>query len=580
MQSGQTTIYELFNGTKIFNIPKYQRSYAWGEKQLDDFIEDLKYQHPKKAYFLGTILFQLRSENGDFQIIDVVDGQQRITTIIIFMKILLDRMRELGADTQLLEDTFLKQYGEYKLRVLPADNTFFRDYILEENELVDGLISTPSQRRLLTAKTFLAERLGSFSQEAMADLRDKLKKTKVLTYVVKDTSDATLIFETTNDRGKGLTNLEKTKSFLMYKAYLAFPEPEVEIRLNDIQQYFSDLYRDYDQIQELMGEDSILQYHFIAFEKWSAGKTYKGYQHYVPEIKGHINKLIQTDRQQAGEFISRYSRELRESYSIMKTLRLNKDGYLDDLLAVNRPAMFWPLLLKAWKYDNSPDKRQFRRVVELAEIHAFRVIGIQRKRSNAGRTSFYAAARDFKGNFEKLIQHIKEIISWYTNDKEFRQRLLSSNFYRSIYGNDTRYLFWQYENYLRTKQPVATQMPFAAFVNTDHKTKLSIEHIAAQHPKDTIVADHSVLPEIDEEFQEIYLHAIGNLTFDPISANISKANNDVEVKLQKYFRRAPYKTQNELDDFLVNNRWGAESVINRGNTIADFALNRWDFQSV
>ncbi len=110
--------------------------------------------------------------------------------------------------------------------------------------------------------------------------------------------------------------------------------------------------------------------------------------------------------------------------------------------------------------------------------------------------------------------------------------------------------------------------------------KLSIEHIAAQHPKDTIVADHSVLPEIDEEFQEIYLHAIGNLTFDPISANIDKSNNDVKVKLQKYFRRAPYKTQNELDDFLVNDRWGAESVINRGNTIADFALDYWDFQSV
>ena len=58
MENGQKTIRALFDGSKIFNIPQYQRAYAWEEKQLDDFVDDIENQQPGKNYFFGTILFQ------------------------------------------------------------------------------------------------------------------------------------------------------------------------------------------------------------------------------------------------------------------------------------------------------------------------------------------------------------------------------------------------------------------------------------------------------------------------------------------------------------------------------------------
>ncbi|GAX41086.1 hypothetical protein NIES4075_20550 [Tolypothrix sp. NIES-4075] len=58
MENGQKTILELFDGRKIFNIPKYQRAYAWESRQLNDFINDIKNQNIEKEYFFGTILFQ------------------------------------------------------------------------------------------------------------------------------------------------------------------------------------------------------------------------------------------------------------------------------------------------------------------------------------------------------------------------------------------------------------------------------------------------------------------------------------------------------------------------------------------
>lgn len=58
MQDGRKTIKDLFDGSKIFNIPKYQRAYAWEEEQLNAFIEDLENQDTNKDHFFGTILLQ------------------------------------------------------------------------------------------------------------------------------------------------------------------------------------------------------------------------------------------------------------------------------------------------------------------------------------------------------------------------------------------------------------------------------------------------------------------------------------------------------------------------------------------
>lgn len=82
LENGQKRISELFDGRKIFNIPKYQRAYAWEKQQLKDFVEDIENQKLDRSYFFGTILFQAQPRHEGFEVIDIVDGQQRITTLI------------------------------------------------------------------------------------------------------------------------------------------------------------------------------------------------------------------------------------------------------------------------------------------------------------------------------------------------------------------------------------------------------------------------------------------------------------------------------------------------------------------
>lgn len=582
MENGQKTISDLFDGRKIFNIPEYQRAYAWGKKQLQDFIDDVENQNLHKDYFFGTLLFHERGSEGNYELIDVVDGQQRITTLIIFMKLLLDKLKSMGDDVEILEETYLQYKKEFKLRALAPDNEFFRSYILQDNSMSEEVIRTTSQRRLLNAKIYIAEKLENLPIESLRTFKDKIEHTKVLIYSVIDNAEAALIFETTNDRGKTLTNLEKTKSFLMYKTYLASGTPNSH--LDDIQNRFMDIYRDHETIEDKIGEDAILQYHFIAFEKWSVSKERKEYQQYVSMIKKHVNSLVSSDPVAAITYIDKYSRELRESFAIIQSFMLYPEKYLTDVFALGRPANFYPLLIKTYKLDSSDDRNEFQKICKLVEIISFRVFGIRRRRLNAGIDELFRLARDFNGDFQNLRNSLKGMIEYYCNDTEFRNALLSSTFYLDIASNDKNYLFWKYENYLRrTEQPVFSELSYAEFVSVDKKTKFSIEHIVPQNPKETkVISDLTILPEMTNEFKEKYLHSIGNLTIDPLSANISKSNNDFVLKNLKYFRKAPLKTQNELEYYLNPDlaTWDKTAVEQRRDKILKFALENWSYKTI
>lgn len=588
MQNGQKTIGNLFDGRKIFNIPKYQRAYAWEEKQLKDFVEDIENQSPDKDYFFGTILLQEQPRRERFEMIDIVDGQQRITTLIIFMKLLLEQCKEVDSDVAMLENTYIRVHNRYKLRVLETDNDFFTSYILQDNRPADSQVHTPSQSRLLKAKDFLAQWLEEHPDK-INDFIEKIESMKVLTYSVEDDAEAALIFETTNDRGKPLTSLEKTKSFLMHKTYIASDSPETD--LDTLQNRFSEVYRNYEEIESCVDvdvdEDSILQYNFIAFEKWSSARSNREYQHPVQTIKQKVNALINEGRAaEAMLFINRYSLELKESFEIMRTLSLDRNPYLLDILALNRPAAFYPILIKAYKLDDLDGKQNFKRVARLVEIICFR-FGIAKSRSNTGVTQLYRFARDFNGDFEKLVRDFQDFVEWYCNDSEFRRSLLAPRFYDVVNRIDQRYLFWKYENYLRTtEQPIFPEMSYNEFANINTQQKFSIEHIIPQNPRDSkVVADESILSIETSQltgFKENYLHSIGNLTIDPLSANASKSNQDFEHKDKGYFRRAPLKTQNELNEFLnlETDLWDKVSISKRANKIVEFALERWNHKSV
>jgi hypothetical protein len=575
MENGQREISNLFDGRKIFSIPSYQRSYAWTEKQLKDFFEDLKNQKNEKDYFFGTILFKEGGKEEDFDRIEIVDGQQRMTTIIIFMKVLIKYLKNRGEDTKILEDTYLKYYNKVKFRIQDTDNEFFQTYVLEDNKNPVEAIKTPSQRRLLFAKTYFDKELIPFlnNTDKLIELKKRVETAKLLTYSVLDEADAALIFETTNDRGKPLTNLEKIKSFLMYKTYLASEKEIPTDLLRNIFLRFSEIYRTLEKIETKLDEDSVLQYHFISYEVWDKKRDY---QNYLPNIKDKINKMIlQSQGDEALEYIDQYSKQLKETFDTLFQILSNNDSRVRDLFLLQRVGIFYPLLIKAYNFDSSENKESFSRISQLLEIFSFRVLSLKIKRTNDIDSSIHKLANNFEGDYPKLIEEIKKKIADLSPDNLVKSRLSSSTLYKEFAKNDLNYIFWKYENYLRTSGGAKYgRMSEEEFSNQDKKYKLSIEHIASQCPR--VTTESMNFDKIDPDFEENYLHSLGNLTLDPQSANSSKSNKSVPEKESKYFRKAPLMTQNELEEFMENHEWTKGSISKRKEKILKFVLLNWD----
>lgn len=578
MENGLKDIKSLFSGFSIFNIPKYQRAYAWTERQWDDFLEDIEHQNANNNYFLGTILLQNgNNTDSDFEVIDVVDGQQRITTCIIFMKVLIGLLKKNNVSkTKTLEDTYIEYDGEHRLRVIEPDNDFFRIYILGEKDGKE-FIRTPSQRRLYKVKKYFEEKLSKKSIEKLIEYKDKLhKKTQVLTYIVGSPTEATLIFETTNDRGKDLTNLEKIKSFLMYKCYQAEPKNPDKL-LSEIQTRFSEIYREFERISDKMREDTILQYHYIAFEPW---KDKKEYQNVVRSLKDRLNNLIKEGKSaKAVKLINDFSINLKESYMTMVALIEDTHTSVRDLFVLDRMGNIFPLLLKTYKDEKENSRTEFYKLARLLEIYCFRVYAVGQRRGFTGQSSLFTLTRDYSGNISDLFLEIKKLSEDYSWPERFREDLESPFLYTEMTSGDLRYLFWKYENHLRRMiQPKWALMSEEEILTKSRKYQFTIEHIAPQNPPDSkVIISRKAFPRMTEKFENESLHQLGNLTIDPQSANSSKGTKSFEIKNSKYFTKAPLKIQNELEEFLPENgRWNADAVQSRTEKIIDFAFSYWD----
>ncbi|WP_455267972.1 GmrSD restriction endonuclease domain-containing protein [Ruminococcus sp.] len=447
---------------------------------------------------------------------------------------------------------------------------------------------TPAQKRLLYAKAFFEDKIKCCSDEQIEELLDRVCSTNVLIYLIQDSIEAAMIFETTNDRGKSLTNLEKTKSFLMYKASLCLDEPE-QI-LGKIQSRFSEVYRDFESMISLnigVDENSVLQYNYIAYEKWKTDSSIKEYTRYMEYFKNTVEELARNsngakeDKPLLSDYIENYTYNVQQSFSAYKSMYEGRYLEFMDIIALDRTASFMPLLIKCYRYDETNDKSKFRIICRLCEIFSFRVYVIFDKMANKLQSKWYSLARDFDSNFKNASDEIIAMINDVESDDAFIQALTAPDFCTKYSSPEKNYFYWKYENYLRrTEQPVATPMTHEDLRQKENKKLvMTIEHIVAQSnsgEKSKVITDAL---KIDvgsvEVFDEQYLNSIGNLTLDPQSANSSKGKKDVVEKNSKHFAKAPYKCQNELEEFMIDDVWTLESIKKRKAKLLTFAKELW-----
>lgn len=251
---------------KIFRIPDYQRGYAWQKSNCKDFWEDLINLHEGRAHYTGVITLkeipqdEIREDSNEFWLVDdhsykvynIIDGQQRLTTCIIFLQSLIEFVREIRTKNEdklqdaandgniyLNDSLTLKAITEKFIYEQKPSGDKFRTYkfgytidnpsykymrfnVLGEKD-GGSIQETFYTINLKNAKTYFLGQLREFYQEGgedMSPLQDLYKKiTKRFLfneYNIKDEFDVFVAFETMNNRGKILSKLELLKNRLIY----------------------------------------------------------------------------------------------------------------------------------------------------------------------------------------------------------------------------------------------------------------------------------------------------------------------------------------------------------------------------
>ncbi len=146
----KTTIKEIFL-EEGYSIPNYQRDYAWKDKNFRDLWEDLEeaieYNKKGQGHFIGTMVVANNEDNK--KLYDIIDGQQRTTTIFMLLHVLANKQNE--KDKQETRK-YLYQKGELKLEVAPQNQSFFKTLLEAAKE---GNISQKKMQTPRASKIFL-----------------------------------------------------------------------------------------------------------------------------------------------------------------------------------------------------------------------------------------------------------------------------------------------------------------------------------------------------------------------------------------------------------------------------------------
>jgi Protein of unknown function DUF262/Protein of unknown function (DUF1524) len=573
----ENTTHSLENLFKLssFSIPQYQRAYAWEEEpHLTAFLTDLRQQaaaqlaSPEKDYFLGTLLLhQLPSGK-----VHVVDGQQRMTTSVIFIAAALRHHSKVQVfKSERIKEKALRSY----FQTIEEDNPFFRSHILGLSS-AEVTEDSPSSVRLMQALDFFCK---SVESEEWEGLVYALITAKVMVYSVSNSADATLIFELQNDRGKKLTDLEALKSYLMHLVYLHAKSPDDS--LGEIQTQFAKIYR---TVEALGGigrsptEDAVLSFHCASYLSWS-GDEWR-------DPKKLIKKTVRNfdAAKNVTQWVLDFACELRETYRTVQIVLERRDDFPEfaELFLLDRMASFWPTVIKSYRADGNDDKSRFRLACRLMEVYAMRGYGLSNLRSDAGQPSLFKQTRDFNGGFTILHTFLHSMSGWYDINTRFTGGLERQGLYHSN-RKDVQYLLWRYENSLRSRRGRSVEhLSWRQYLQPrDNRSKLSIEHIAAQNNPISETKVKWEEKDEPEDFGTVATHRLGNLVLDSISANSSKGKYDFSDKLEGLSKDSTFLSQGELIDWSQPGanqlpEWTLESIKARQSHLIAFAKDTWD----
>lgn len=552
----------MLAGNRVF-VPSYQRAYSWDTefdnnktpKQINTFLTDLEDYNRSSTnskYYFGHFLFEEKAD-GKF---GVIDGQQRLTTIVIFLSAIFSQLKSIRPLTEKEQETFediIKRNSTYRFATVDYDNQLFKDYVIDQIKKDKNGLETISAKRIVDTFDFFSQKLSNKDEAYLLKMLKTIENSSCTTHPVTDESEAIQMFIFQNNRGKKPSNLEIIKAQFMFNVHLYGGE-EKESLIDEIKSRFEKIYKSISSIEYRINEDDVLVYtlrvHFNSL--WETNAIDK------------INKLL--SEKDSISFIKSFTQSLAVSFEHLTTF-FGKDERnnieIHSLISLGGIGIAIPFIIKTYKFGLSQK--------EISQLCTNLESLVIRHRLIGTRADITSRLNDVYQKFTENNSEIQPIIdrilwmrnmsseNWwwsYWNNKELERAIQGA-----INHSTAKFLLWKYENHLESEGKSGyTPTRFDKIINPE------LEHIAPQTEN-----PESGYDVYDDIFINQYINSIGNYLLLSKSHNCSVGNKPFSEKRESY---SHLKQQTEIQEMTNSNPvWTKELIDKRKDKIVNYLMN-------
>ncbi|RVZ43433.1 DUF262 domain-containing protein [Helicobacter pylori] len=564
----------------VFEIPSYQRGYAWQKEQLKDFWNDLEYVSKLGDKFHYMHSLTLRELENDFEnsAFEIIDGQQRLATSLILLGLLakITKHKDPKYDSMNLEP--ILSYKYYGL------SEAFRAITEEEKDL-ERFQTSFYAKNLIDAYAFFKEKVSDTPVGTLEKMFDALTKKMLFSVVGLNDNriDPFSSFETINNRGKDLSTLELLKNRLHFVAHKICDGKKLEKLQNGINDTYTRIYYDLRHFKDDHLEGFLK--HFVAYYYGENSNKFKE-RLLEMEFNAH-RKYDDANLDDEYEKIDELLFYLSYSSKVWVFLHMPNDkeleieitpkmrSLLDKMRRLNALSdnAFLPLLLSLFTIqlvgrsanEQPYTTQELEGLLEYLERFGFLIYGV------AGRDTAknewiglafmaFQAYKEGEGNI--AIEDLPTLEKNFFNRKYsglelLEESILSKNNAEKWYkwGKALNYLLYAYELH---HNPEATR-------NFDGSIE-SIEHILPQNPDQGYSAKEKSWAKNPH-----IVHALGNLLLIPKNANSSLSNKPFDEK-----RKAYLKGSYSEKEVAKNASFGVAQIKERSEKLLDFLIARYN----
>lgn len=545
----------IFDG-HLFTIPDYQRGYAWGKEQVLDLLKDIDHlmnDGMVVRHYTGTLVLSQPGGHGNGEF-DVVDGQQRLTTLVILIRVLSEHLPV--DEREKLKAWYLWRGGVGNQRAVLRLNSdtrqFFERVVLGDGNPANEPSTLEAHAHLLKAREEIEKWLdGKLKDGKSAEGIRTTVETELgfLVYAPQEDAETGIMFEVINNRGKSLSELEKVKNFLIY-CCVKLGAKELRESINaDWSKILS--YLNTAKKTSSADEGAFLRYCVAVHFKLNKTDSQDGYK----ELKDKLEE--EKTREAAISLICEFARLLKNAALWYARLYGRQHmglepaliPVLDQLRAQDQHASIMPLFLAlVIKLQGKGDRLV--RLLKLLEILNFRVYMAlnMTKRNDSGQGYLYQHAssyyhdellRDFtvedRQLGSQLLQSEEDALEFrlvkfvleYASENQFKKSfVLNPDSKDDFYDwSGLRYFLMNYEAKLQPHKTILIDKILLSRQKVKTADYLSVEHIWALKNREG---------ENNRKVDSIEKRRLGNFVLLELRINIKGRDDSLEKKLSPY----------------------------------------------